>query len=162
MYKRQASISPNLGLQVNVDTTILGNLYVSKSIIADQLIVNLISSSVIYSSGSNIFGNDTTHIQQLTGSVQIQTELIAGFVTASSYTGSFTGAFNGYFSGDGSQLTNVPATVAPRIASGSATASISPNLGLQINTGVSVEEFLVVTGSAEFKTTVSALSLIHI
>ena len=52
-----ASISPNLGLQVNVNTTIAGNLYVSKSISAYQLIVNIISSSVINSSCSNIFGD---------------------------------------------------------------------------------------------------------
>ena len=121
-----ASISPNLGLVVNTNTTIQGNLYVSQSIFAEQLIVSYVSSSIIYSSGSNKFGDEASDRQEFTGSVRIQNNLIANEVTASSYTGSFVG--------DGSQLTNIPALTAPRIASGSATASISPNLGLQVNT----------------------------
>ena len=40
-------------LVVNTNTRVQGNLYVDNSIVADQLIVNIISSSVIYSSGSN-------------------------------------------------------------------------------------------------------------
>ena len=116
-------------LVVNTNTTILGNLIVSQSIIADQLIVNLISSSVIYSSGSNIFGDLDTDVQQFTGSVQIQTELIANSITASSATGSFTGSF----SGDGSGLINLPAAEdAFRIVSGSVTASVSPVSGFVV------------------------------
>jgi len=125
-------------LVVNTNTTILGNLIVSQSIIADQLIVNLISSSIIYSSGSNIFGNQITDIQQFTGSVQIQTELIANSVTASSATGSFTGSFRG----DGSGLINVPAAVAPLIASGSVTASVSDRLGFVVSSSVSGSLFI--------------------
>ena len=117
-------------LNINTNTLIDGNLYVSETIFAEQLLVSYISSSIIYSSGSNKFGDELSDKQEFTGSVQIQTELIAGFVTASSATGSFTGSF----SGDGSGLINVPAAVAPFIASGSATASIAPDTGLVVNT----------------------------
>ncbi len=98
-------INTNTNIQGNLSVTddvrIGGNLYVSKSIYADQLIVNVISSSIIYSSGSNKFGDAANDKQEFTGSVDIQTYLKAGFVTASSATGSFTGSFKG----DGSQLT---------------------------------------------------------
>ena len=117
-------------LNINTNTLIDGNLYVSETIFAEQLLVSYISSSIIYSSGSNKFGDASTDKQEFTGSVQIETELIAGFVTASSATGSFTGSFKG----DGSQLINVPAVVAPFIASGSATASIAPDTGFVVNT----------------------------
>ena len=210
-----ASIAPDTGLVVNTsasiqgDLTVANNLYVSHSIFAEQLIVSLISSSIIYSSGSNIFGNKNTDTQQFTGSVRVQTEFIGNYITGSSFTGSFTGSFFGdaanlfnlpqanrlasgsvtasvtpnygfkvesnnsgsqftgsvnvsgsvtaqFYYGDGSNLLNVPSTVAPRIASGSATASISPNNGLEINTGVSINDFLIVTGSAKFYSSLSA------
>jgi hypothetical protein len=149
----QATISPTEGFIVNTDTTILGNLYVSESIIAEQIIVSLISSSVIYSSGSNIFGENDTDIQQFTGSVQVKTELIAGFVTASSATGSFTGSFLGEFTGDGSGLFNIQADAAPRIASGSVTASVSPNFGFRVESEEVGSQF---TGSVDISGSVSA------
>jgi hypothetical protein len=133
-----ASISPNRGLQINVDTTILGNLYVSQSIVADQLIVNIISSSVIYSSGSNIFGDAQNDKQEFTGSVQIQSELIVNTVTGSSFSGSFTGSFFG----DARDLFNLPQ--ATRLASGSVTASVAPNTGFVVTSIASGSKF---TGS---------------
>ena len=138
-----ASISPNLGLQINVDTTIAGNLYVSKSIYAESLIVTYISSSIIYSSGSNIFGDSSSDNQQLTGSVGIRDVLTVNsatgsfsgsFIGSANLTGSFTGSFSGSFSGDGSGLTNIPALTSTLIGSGSVTASIAPNTGLVVNT----------------------------
>ena len=65
-----------------------------------------------------------------------------------SFTGSYTGSFAGIFVGDGSQLTNVPSVVSPRIASGSATASVSPDKGLAVNTFATIGGNLTVTGSA--------------
>ena len=44
---------------------------VSGVLTAQTLVVQTISSSIIYSSGSNIFGNDLTNTQKLTGSVSI-------------------------------------------------------------------------------------------
>ncbi len=76
----------------------------------------------------------------------------AGFAEGGS--GTFTGAFSGSFQGNGSGLTNISASSIvglnlSRIASGSATASISPNFGLVVNTNTSITGSLnlYVTGS---------------
>lgn len=61
--------------------------------------------------------------------------------TSSYNTGSFTGSFSGIFSGSGANLFNIPASGIiglnlSQISSGSVSASISPNRGLEINTNV--------------------------
>jgi hypothetical protein len=68
--------------------------------------------------------------------------------TAALLTGSFTGSF----AGDGAGLINIPAAGIVglelyRIASGSATASISPNNGLEINVSTTITGSLIVSGS---------------
>jgi hypothetical protein len=45
------------------------NLTVSGTITAQTLVVQTVTSSVIYSSGSNVFGNDITNTQVMTGSL---------------------------------------------------------------------------------------------
>ncbi len=60
-----------------------------------------------------------------------------------------SGSFSGSFIGDGSSLTNVPATGIvglnlSQIGSGSATASISPDNGLHVNTSISAS---IISGS---------------
>jgi hypothetical protein len=57
--------------------TINSNLVVTGSITAQTLVVQTVSSSVIYSSGSNVFGNNIANTQTFTGSV-----LITGSITA--------------------------------------------------------------------------------
>src|SRR6056300_150068 len=61
--------------ETNFDTIIGGDLTVSGSIFAEEIIVNLVSSSVIYSSGSNKFGDELTDKQEFTGSVEISGSL---------------------------------------------------------------------------------------
>ena len=51
--------------------TINSNLTVTGSITAATLVVQTITSSVIYSSGSNVFGNNISNTQVLTGSVTV-------------------------------------------------------------------------------------------
>jgi hypothetical protein len=142
------SLVVNTNAIIQGNTSIEGNLYVSKSIYAESLIVTYISSSIIYSSGSNIFGDSGFDNQQLTGSVGIRDILTVNSATGSfsgSFigsviaTGSFTGSFSGSFFGDGSGLTNIPALTATLIASGSTTASIAPNTGLVVNTFANFE-----------------------
>jgi len=138
-----ASFSPT-SLNINTNVSVGGNLYVSKSIYADQLVVNIISSSIIYSSGSNIFGNDDSDIQQFTGSVRVQSEFIGNNVTGSSFSGSFTGSFFG----DGRNIFNLPE--ATRISSGSITASVTPEFGFKVESVDSGSQFtgsVSITGS---------------
>jgi hypothetical protein len=82
------------------------------------------------------------------------TPLTGSFVTTSSFyafTSSYTtGSFTGSFAGDGSGLTNISASNVvglnlSQIASGSATASISPNNGFVVNTNTTITGSLFVT-----------------
>jgi len=52
-------------------TSVTGSLIVTGQITAQSLNVSIISSSVIYSSGSNIFGCSLSNTQQFTGSVSM-------------------------------------------------------------------------------------------
>jgi hypothetical protein len=51
--------------------TIQGNLTVTQNIIANKLIVQSVTASQTYSSGSNVFGNLLTNTQTFTGSLQV-------------------------------------------------------------------------------------------
>jgi len=65
-----ASLSPN-GFNVNTDTSITGSLKVSGNITAEQYNVTVISSSVLFQSGSSKLGDTLDDTHQLTGSVNI-------------------------------------------------------------------------------------------
>jgi hypothetical protein len=75
--------------------TINSNLIVTGSITAQMLVVQTVSSSVIYSSGSNVFGNSQANTQVMTGSVNITGSV--AIASAATYaldvtgTGRFTG-----------------------------------------------------------------------
>lgn len=68
------------------------NVLVNGTITAQTLVVSTISSSVDYSSGSNIFGSNLTNTQQFTGSVLVTGSLnVNGFpVILSNQTGSLS------------------------------------------------------------------------
>ena len=53
------------------DQSITGSLVVSSTITAQTLVVQTITSSIVYSSGSNNFGNQLNNIQTFTGSLNI-------------------------------------------------------------------------------------------
>jgi len=71
------TITPTAKLQVSGstilsgNTTITGSLVVTENITAQTLVVQTITSSIVYSSGSNIFGNNLSNTHQFTGSVSI-------------------------------------------------------------------------------------------
>ena len=65
--------------------TITGSLTVTGDVIAQTLNVQEVTSSIVYSSGSNIFGNDVSNTQQFTGSVGVTGSLaVVGAGTFSS------------------------------------------------------------------------------
>jgi hypothetical protein len=90
--------------------------------------------------------------ERITGSFDASGIDISGSlntISATSFSGSFTGSFTGSYTGDGAGLFNIPATGIvglnlSQIASGSVSASISPQSGLQVNTNVTATSF---TGS---------------
>ena len=112
-FKADQQITGSLG--VSGDVTVLG------SINARQFNIGIISSSIMYTSGSNKFGDTGDDVMQVTGSLQISgSQRITGSVNVtgslyvngvavggSSNSGSFTGSFTGSFIGDGSGLRGV-------------------------------------------------------
>ena len=71
------------------------------------------SSSTIVTSGSNIFGDEQTDIQQFTGSIlQTGSFTTTGTVTADEVSSDkFSGSFSGSFQGDGAGLTGLATTL---------------------------------------------------
>ena len=57
--------------QFNGNQSITGSLTVSGQVVAQTLNVQQVTSSIVYSSGSNIFGNSLGNTQQFTGSLQV-------------------------------------------------------------------------------------------
>ena len=137
-----ASIAPNTGFLVNtsasffgdidVDGTarITGDLIVDNRIVAREILVEIISSSILFSTGSNIFGDELTDKQEFTGSVEM-----TGSLTVDGDT-NITGAFGviGDTNIEGtSSLTGDVIVVGTTILSGSTFTSGN----LQLNSGSS-------------------------
>ena len=85
-YTGSAQITGSLEVTGSISTTqniAASSALFTGNIVAQTLVVQTVTSSVIYSSGSNIFGDDLTDIQQFTGSVRITGSLsLAGGVAS--------------------------------------------------------------------------------
>jgi hypothetical protein len=57
--------------QFNGSQAVTGSLTVTGQVVAQTLNVQQVTSSIVFSSGSNIFGNDLGNTQQFTGSLQV-------------------------------------------------------------------------------------------
>jgi hypothetical protein len=78
------------------------NAIIQNTLTAQTLVVTTVSSSVEYSSGSNIFGNSTANTQTMTGSLNVSGAVnIVGPIngTNGGFTGSFSGSFYGAHTG---------------------------------------------------------------
>jgi hypothetical protein len=151
------------GLIVSGSADFEQDLRVRGTLTVDELHTSITSSSILYESGSTVFGNTLDDTHQLTGSVAITGSITLNGnpigtgkldeTTFNSFTSSYTtGSFTGSFIGDGSQLTNIPASGVTglnlnKIVSGSVSASISPNRGLEINTDTTISGSLQISGS---------------
>ena len=74
--------------------SITGSLVVSSTITAQTLVVQTVTSSILYSSGSNVFGNQLANTQTFTGSVNITGSVsLVGAITQinANTTSSFAG-----------------------------------------------------------------------
>jgi hypothetical protein len=76
--------------QFNGNQAITGSLTTTGTIVAQTLNVQQVTSSIVYSSGSNIFGNDLGNTQQFTGSVGVTGSLTV--VGAGTFASSVTAA----------------------------------------------------------------------
>lgn len=151
------------GIIISGSADIEQNLTVRGTLTADQYNVSIVSTSILYESGSTKFGNTLDDLHEFTGSVAITGSISLNGqpigtgkldeTVFNSFTSSYTtGSFTGSFIGDGSQLTNIPSTGVTglelnKILSGSVSASISPNRGLEINTDTTITGSLTISGS---------------
>jgi hypothetical protein len=98
-----------------------GNLVVGGDITAQTLHVQTITSSIIFSSGSNVLGNNTSNTQTLIGSVTVSGSFnVTGSATINNLTGSLYGTSSWALS-----ASYVPGLSLSSIASGSVTASVN-------------------------------------
>jgi cytoskeletal protein CcmA (bactofilin family) len=112
------NITQTGSLSVSGDITVLG------AVNARQFNIGIISSSILYQSGSTKFGDTSDDTMQVTGSLQISgSQTITGSITATSHIG-LIAATNGVISGS-SQLTSSFDT--RYNLSGSSGASPGPN-----------------------------------
>ena len=75
----------------NGSQSITGSLTVTGQVVAQTLNVQQVTSSIVYSSGSNIFGNTLGNTQQFTGSVGVTGSLTVNGASTFSSTGTFSG-----------------------------------------------------------------------
>lgn len=87
------------------NVVITDDLVVQGRITAQEFYTEIVSSSVIYESGSTKFGDTLDDKHQFTGSVEVLGAITGSLLGTGS--GSFSGSFQGTFSGDGSQLTGL-------------------------------------------------------
>ena len=67
-YTGSFGITGSLGITQNITAS---NALITGTVTAQTVVVQIVTSSIVYSSGSNIFGNELTNTQQLTGSVTV-------------------------------------------------------------------------------------------
>ena len=89
-FTGSAQITGSLGVTGSINST--GNITTVGTLTAQTLVVQTITSSITYSSGSNIFGSRITDRQTMTGSVNITGSLtVIGKGTITDLTGSLFG-----------------------------------------------------------------------
>jgi hypothetical protein len=88
--------------QFNGTQTVTGSFTVTGQVVAQTLNVQQVTSSIVYSSGSNIFGNSLGNTQQFTGSVSVTGSLtvngagtFASSITATANSSGRSGFFGG-------------------------------------------------------------------
>jgi hypothetical protein len=92
--------------QFDGSQAITGSLTVTGDIIAQTLNVQQVTSSVVYSSGSNVFGNDLSNTQQFTGSLSVTGSLSLNGLSAITGTGTRTENYVPKFGSGGNTIQN--------------------------------------------------------
>ena len=124
--------SPNLTYNVSSGQLVLtGTMIVSGTLYATEYHTNIVSSSIIYSSGSTKFGDDAGDTHQFTGSVlgDIVSGTIARFTTISGSN------ITGTFAGNGTSLTGLTASNISNFTN-DVRGQFSAGTGIAINAGV--------------------------
>jgi len=123
------------------DQTIQGTLTVNR------IVVQTVTASQTYSSGSNIFGNLASNNQVFTGSVLVSGSISVSGSVINNLTSSFAVSASQALTASFVLASGVVGLNLSQIASGSATASINPQTGLSVNTKTSISGTLNVSES---------------
>jgi hypothetical protein len=120
---------------------VTGSITATGNITAQTLVVQTITSSVLYSSGSNIFGNSLTNTQQFTGSLQVTSSnasyFLGGNVGIGTNSPSYnldvtgTGRFTGALTSAGLTSTGAISFTPSSFTVGSSTATDANSLTIQ-------------------------------
>ncbi len=119
----------------------------------------IVTSKTLISSSAQIASN-------ISGAFSATSSSLASRTTTLETKTSYSGSFSGSFEGNGSGLTNIPASGITglnlsQIASGSATASISPNNGFKVNTNTQITGSLNISGSIDISMPTGSVFTIH-
>jgi hypothetical protein len=136
-----------MAIQLSGSLAITGSLLATSTITAQTLVVQTVTSSIVYSSGSNIFGNSLSNTQIMTGSVSITGSLSVNGTSSTLGTGTtnylpkFTGTStigNSLVYDDGTRVF-INATSAPALG--------SPKLFVKMGTANTYEGILVASST---------------
>jgi hypothetical protein len=140
---------------------ILGAITASAALIngtltAQTLVVTTVSSSVIYSSGSNRFGDDTSDIQTFTGSVNISGSLtLVGRGTINNLTGSLFGTSSW---SSGSISASYAYTASSAIVASASLIAVSSSYAFTASSAINASASLIAVSSSYAFTASSAIS----
>jgi hypothetical protein len=135
-----------------VNFNVANDLVVGNSITAQVLHIQQITSSVIYSSGSNTFGDELSDRQQFTGSVTITGSLTLNgdpIITSASYT-----AFSSSIAG---RATNLEATASTLTSASASFAQDSGSNSIRL-TNLETTASVLTSASASFSSQINSLS----
>ena len=116
---------------------ISGNLHINGTASIDYIVSSYESSSIIFSSGSTKFGDDTSDTHEFTGSVTI-----SGSAFSTNWSGSFSGSFKGLIDSASNAVRSVTASQADNAT----TASISnkaSNLSVTVEDSSAATHYLI-------------------
>ena len=82
--------NPKATLDISGSVMVTGSMYISGTIFAQEFHTNIVSSSIIYDSGSTKFGDSPDDIHQFTGSAYFKNNVEARTVIAPAFSGSLT------------------------------------------------------------------------
>ena len=128
----------------NGNQSITGSLTVTGQVVAQTLNVQQVTSSIVYSSGSNIFGNDLGNTQQFTGSVSVTGSLSVNGTSA--VVGSGTQNYISKFSAGNAIGNSLIFDNGTNVGIGTATPTAG-RLQINVNDTTTVAHFQVADGT---------------
>jgi hypothetical protein len=126
-FAATASSADNFLVRQNATAS---NLLVNNTITAQTLVVQTVTSSIVYSSGSNIFGNRLTDVQQFTGSLRVTGSGNHYIIGSNVGINTIAPAYRLDVAGDGNFTANLTATGSirfPSLSSSNQTNVVSYN-----------------------------------